>query len=175
MLPVNLLRAVTFLGGAGVLIFSQNHSLTLGVNVVLYLATATSIAGFAMLMIPGIRVTPLSLILPSGGAFVVMLYGISSWWGSIGADARTLQTLNILIALFIGTIAVTELVQSFTELDEDTLELKISAAIGILSALIFVFVPMDIINSLGILSAYLAISAVQRAVWIATAGKKVSQ
>jgi hypothetical protein len=174
MFAANLLRAITFAGGAAFLIFSQNHSLTLGVNILLYLTTATSIGGLALLLIPNIKTSITNLLAPSAIALLIFCYGISTWFGGVDATDKTLSTLRVLFGLFVVALAVTELAQSFLEKNEDTLELRISAGIGILAALVFFLVPMDILNTLGILSAYLALSAVQRGVWMATGFRKES-
>jgi hypothetical protein len=57
---------------------------------------------------------------------------------------------------------------------EDVLELRISATLGAMTGLVFYFAPLDDLNAVGFFSAYLALSAVQRAVWAAgpTKGKK---
>ncbi len=174
MLSANLLRALTYAAGAAYLIFTQNHSLILGANIILYLATATALGGFALMMIPNIQTSLRNLLVPSMVGFAIALFGVTVWFGGVGTDSRTLWLEQVLIGIFIGAIALTELVQSFIDLDEDVLELRISAGIGIIAALVFTFVPMDIINTLGFLSAYLALSAVQRAIWMASAGKKTA-
>jgi hypothetical protein len=56
----------------------------------------------------------------------------------------------------------------------DRTELFISAGIGMVTGLIYLFIPLDAVNAVGILSAYFAISAVQRAIWVATPSRKVA-
>jgi hypothetical protein len=172
MFAINLLRSITFIGGAAYLIFTQNHSLVLGVNVLLYLATALSIGGLAMLLIPTIKTSMQNLLVPSIAALMVLIFALNSWFGGVTADTRSFSLFNVLVAVLIGSLAATEIAQSFIDSDEDVLELRISGAIGAVATLVFIFAPLDIINALGILSAYLALSAIQRAVWMATAQSK---
>ena len=51
---------------------------------------------------------------------------------------------------------------------DDVLELRISAGLGLITGLVFSLAPLDELNAVGFLSAYLALSAVQRAVWAAS-------
>jgi hypothetical protein len=169
MFAANLLRVITYAGAAAVLIFSQNHSLVLGVNILLFLATSLGLGGFALLLIPNIRASRENLIAPSLVSVLIFMFGLDTWYFHIDATAQNLYLLNTLLALIIGALAVTELVQSFIDTKEDVLELRISAGIGIVFALVLGLAQLDVLNALGTLSAYLAISAVQRAVWIATA------
>jgi hypothetical protein len=71
-------------------------------------------------------------------------------------------------------MAVYEFALSRKANPDDVLELRIAAGIGLLTGLVFSLAPLDVGNAVGFLSAYLAISAVQRAVWAATPtnGKK---
>ena len=174
MFAANLLRVITFAGGAAFLIFSQNHSLTLGVNILLYLTTATGIGGLALLLVPKIKTSMTNLLVPSLIAVLIFSFGVSTWFSGVDASDKTLSTLRVLFGLFVATLAITEITQSFLDKTEDTLELRISGGIGLLATLVFFFVPLDILNTLGILSAYLALSAVQRAVWMATGFRKAA-
>ncbi|MFN9902744.1 MAG: hypothetical protein ACK55Z_28980, partial [bacterium] len=79
----------------------------------------------------------------------------------------------LLVAVFVGGLGLSELIQSFRAEAGDRLEFRISAALGILAALIFVIAPLNDVNAVGFLSAYFALSAAQRGIWLATPGKQV--
>ena len=65
-------------------------------------------------------------------------------------------------------MAIYELAISRKAAADDVLELRISAGLGLITGLVFSLAPLDELNAVGFLSAYLALSAVQRAVWAAS-------
>jgi hypothetical protein len=83
-------------------------------------------------------------------------------------------SFRALVFVFAVGMAVHEFALSRKANPDDVLELRIAAGIGLLTGLVFSLAPLDVGNAVGFLSAYLAISAVQRAVWAATPtnGKK---
>jgi hypothetical protein len=109
--------------------------------------------------------------MPTTIAFVVAV--LSFVFGSVVAiqNVDRLFVLKSLVVLFAVSMAVYEFLKSRNAKPEDILELRISAGLGAITGLLFSFAPLDALNSVGFLSAYLAISAVQRAVWAASPSK----
>ncbi|MFM1845778.1 MAG: hypothetical protein RIS19_251, partial [Actinomycetota bacterium] len=85
-----------------------------------------------------------------------------------GEVTDELFAFRSIVFLFVIATAIYELVISRKAHPDDVLELRISAGLGVLTGAVFAFAPLDELNAVGFLSAYLALSAVQRAVWAAT-------
>ena len=89
-------------------------------------------------------------------------------------NSGDLYIFRMLIALFVLVLAITEFIQGQKAQQGDKLEYRISAALGTIAALVFALGPLNDVNAVGFLSAYLALSAVQRGIWLATPGKKIN-
>lgn len=164
---VNLLRVVVFAAAAGYLIFTQDHSVTTGAVALEFAGTALTIGGAALIMIPDLNVSKKLLVLPTVVAFACAYFIFMV--GELQTEhlnPPNIIAFRILVALFVGSIAIMELVLSFDKDVVDQLDLRISAGIGLLTTAIFALVPLNDVNAVGILSAYLAVSAIHRAIWI---------
>ena len=165
---INLFYAIAFAVASGYIIFTQDHSVVTGANALQYVGTALFFAGGALLAIPGIDIPWKIVLAPMTfgflAAYMLFLYG--ELQNPLPFMDNTVF-LRVLIGLFISSIAATELAMAF-EKSGDLLELRISAGIGLVFSLLFLLVPMDDVNTVGFLSAYFAISAVQRAIWLVT-------
>jgi len=166
----NLLRVIVFAISAGYLIFTQDHSFVTGANALEYAGTALCIAGGALMMIPSqSRVAPSVLLLPTitSGSIAYFLF-LTGEMSSEHINPSNDVVFRLLVAVFIMGFAANELGLSFSKAGGDKLELRISAYLGIGFALLFLVTPLNDVNAVGFLSAYFALSAVQRAIWVST-------
>ena len=85
-----------------------------------------------------------------------------------GEVTDELFAFRSIVFLFVMAMAILEFVLSRKAHPDDVLELRISAALSLITGLVFSLAPLDELNAVGFLSAYLALSAVQRAVWAAS-------
>jgi hypothetical protein len=176
MRSLNILRSIVLAIGAAYLIFSQDHSALVGIQVLQFVSISLVIGSLVMLRIPKLKLTFKVIALPTTLALVVaamtVLFG--GQYDSVAADE--LFVLRSLVVLFAVGMAALELILSRKAKPEDVLELRISAGLGVITGLVFCFAPLDDLNAVGFLSAYLAISSVQRAIWAAgpSNGKKSS-
>lgn len=174
MFLTNLLRSIIFAVAAVFLIFIQDHSVVLGATVLLFVSALVGFSGLVGVVRKG-----------SGEKFAVNLFAaiisltvsmfLLTTNGFLGLQntAADLIVFRILAAVFIAALAVSEYVQSFRAEPGDRLEFRISASLGFLATAIFTFAPLNDVNAVGFLSAYFALSAAQRGIWLATPGKKV--
>ena len=167
----NILRSLIFAVAAVFLIFIQNHSAQVGLTALHYVTVALAVGGLVLTIVTKEQLRLSCLFTPEGVALVL---GVSLLASVSGADLDAQQQLVYLktfVALLAFGVAAAELNLSRTAQKEDVLELRISSALGILTALVFAFAPLNALNAVGLFSAYLALSAVQRAVWAATPNK----
>lgn len=163
---LNALRAVVFSVGAAYLIFSQDHSASVGLVVLQVVSSALVVIGIILFLTS--KLTVRDLILPT-----VIAALVSSMTFILG-NQDELFTLKTLVILFTLSMAVNEFVLARKANAGDAIELRIAAVLGALTGLLFLLAPLNDLNAVGFFSAYLALSAVQRAVWAAgpTKGKK---
>lgn len=162
---VNSLRAAIFATGAVFLIFYQDHSVEVGMMVLLFVTAALAIAGVVTN-----RPSAKQYLVPTALSVVVALLTLVFL---LVENDRLFSFRALVFVLAVG-MAVYEFVLSRKANPDDVLELRIAVSIGLLTGLLFSLAPLDVGNAVGFLSAYLAISATQRAVWAAspTNGKK---
>ena len=175
MVEANLLRSIVYAIAAGFLIFSQDHSLSIGATAIEYAGSAITLAGGALMLIPAVKVPPRILLAPVIASFGVAYFLMLT--NEINAQETTekgMFAFRMAIAVFVVVPAINELWLAMNSEGVDKAELFISAGLGFVAGLIYLFVPLDAVNAVGILSAYLALSAVQRAIWIASSSRKAN-
>lgn len=162
---LNILRSIVLAIGAAYLIFSQDHSAPIGIRVLQFVSFALVIGMLVLYKIPKLKLTLKDIAIPTAIALVIA--GLTMLFGgqSEGGDTDELFVLKSLVVLFVVSMAFLEFFLSMKAKPEDVLELRISAALGGITGLFFLIAPLDALNAVGFLSAYLALSAVQRAVW----------
>lgn len=166
MAVANLLRAIVFAITAGYIIFNQDHGYTTAGNAVEFAGAAITLAGGALMFIPNVKVPYRILAVPvSVSFFCAYFVFLEGEFGGLTSSANHFLPRTV-IAIFIAGSAVTEFGLCFDKSIPDQLEVRISAAIGMVATFFFLLAPLDIANTVGFFSAYLAISAVQRAVWV---------
>ena len=172
MRSANILRASIFAIAAAFLIFNQDHSITVGTTVLQFVTAGIAFGG--LVLIKTETSTKRSLIIAPAtiAAFVLVLTFVFS---SGGTDESNLAVFTGLVAILAGGTAIAEFVFSRQAVEGDKLELRISSALGLLTAFVFWLAPLDALNAVGFLSAYLSVSAVQRAIWAAAPMKKKEQ
>lgn len=165
---LNALRAFVFSVGAAYLIFSQDHSAAVGLMVLHLASIGLVVVGLVLFLTK--KVKPSELVIPT-----VLAALVTSLTLILGNQDR-LFSLKTLVILFTLSLAIHEFVLAKNANSGDAIELRISSGLGTLTGLLFLFAPLDDLNAVGFFSAYLALSAVQRAVWAAgpTKGKKKS-
>jgi hypothetical protein len=165
---LNALRAFVFSVGAAYLIFSQDHSAAVGLMVLQAVSSAIVVIGIIIFLTTKLRAS--DLVIPTALAALV-----SSMTLILG-NQDELFTLKTLVILFTLSLAIHEFVLAMKANSGDAIELRISSGLGSLIGLLFLLAPLDDLNAVGFFSAYLALSAVQRAVWAAgpAKGKKKS-
>ena len=156
---LNALRAVVLSIGAGYLIFSQDHSAGVGLLVIQLVSTALAVGGIIIFASTKSGVSDL-------GAPIAIAILVSAMTFILG-NQDELFTFKTLVILFTLLMAILEFVLAMKANSGDAIELRISAGIGALTAMLFLLAPLNDLNAVGFFSAYLAISAVQRAVWAA--------
>jgi uncharacterized membrane protein HdeD (DUF308 family) len=152
------------------LIFSQDHSTPVGIIVFQFMTIAIGAAGVSLAISNKEKIRLVDLFTPEGVALVLGVI-VFVYDPTQNADDQLIY-LKVFVALFAILVALTELNLSRQAQKEDVLELRISSALGIVTALTFAFAPLNALNTVGLFSAYLALSAVQRAVWAATPNKQ---
>jgi hypothetical protein len=164
----NILRAVAFSIGAAFLIFSQDHSVAVGMRVHQFVTAALAFGGLILYRSSKARSPFKNFAVPAGIAFVIaaMTYVFGGQYE--GEVTDELFAFRSIVFLFVMAMAIYELVLSRKAHPDDVLELRISAALSLITGLVFSLAPLDELNAVGFLSAYLALSAVQRAVWAAS-------
>lgn len=161
----NYLRAIVFAVAAAFVIFNQDHTVSTGIQVLQFVAAAIGFGGLVLFKIDKSEDKKLPIVIPSSiAAFVVLMTIILS----PTTEESSVAVFTGLLAVFSGATAVTEFGASRRSESVDKMELRISAAIGLLFCLVFWFAPLNGLNAVGMFSAYLAIVAVQRGVWLAT-------
>lgn len=166
----NLLRVIVFAIAAGYLIFTQDHSYVTGANALEYAGTALCLTGGALMMIQTqSKVAPSVLLVPTitSGVVAYLVFMLGEL-ASPHTNPPNDFAFRLLTALFIIGFAGNEFGLVFSSTGNEKLELRISAYIGFGFALMFLVTPFNDVNAVGFLSAYLIVSAVQRAIWIAT-------
>ena len=167
MAVANLLRAIVFAITAGYIIFNQDHGYTTAGNAVEYAGAAITLAGGAAMFIPDVKVPYRILAVPVAVSFfcAYFVFLVGEFGGNSASSYR--ETLpRVIIGIFIAGSAVTEFGLCFDKTISDRTEMRISAGLGMAATFLFLLAPLDIANTVGFFSAYLAISAVQRAVWV---------
>lgn len=161
----NSLRAAIFATGAAFLIFYQDHSVEVGMMVLLLVTAALAVSGVLTS-----RSSVKEYLIPTALSGVVAALTLVF----LLVENDRSFSFRALVFVFAVGMAVYEFALSRKANPDDVLELRIAAGIGLLTGLVFSLAPLDVGNAVGFLSAYLAISAVQRAVWAATPtnGKK---
>ena len=164
----NVLRASVFSIGAIFLIFSQDHSVAVGMRVLQFVTAALAFGGLILFRIAKAKYALKNFAIPAGIAFVIaaMTYVFGGQYE--GEVTDELFAFRSIVFLFVMAMAIYELVLSRKAHPDDVLELRISAGLGLITGLVFSLAPLDELNAVGFLSAYLALSAVQRAVWAAS-------
>ncbi len=168
MRSLNALRAVVLSFGAAYLIFSQDHSVAVGLFILQVVTVALVVGAIGIQRIPKLKVTIRDIFTPSVIALAVAVLSL------VVVGEQDLFQFKALVILFAVAMAVLEIVLSAKADSGEKTELRISATLGALTGLLFVVAPLNDLNAVGFFSAYLAISAVQRAVWAAgpSKGKK---
>lgn len=169
MRSANILRASIFAIAAAFLIFNQDHSLTVGTTVLQFVTAGIAFGG--LVLIKTETDTKRSLII-APAAIAAFVLGLSFMFSSGGTDESNLAVFTGLVAILAGGTAIAEFAFSRQAVDGDKLELRISSALDLLTALVFWLAELDALNAVGFLSAYLSVSAVQRAIWAAAPKKK---
>jgi hypothetical protein len=164
----NVLRAVVFSIGAIFLIFSQDHSVAIGMRVLQFVTAALAFGGLILYRISKAKSPFKTFGVPAAIAFVIaaMTYVFGGQYE--GEVTDELFAFRSIVFLFVMAMAILEFVLSRKAHPDDVLELRISAALSLITGLVFSLAPLDELNAVGFLSAYLALSAVQRAVWAAS-------
>lgn len=168
MRSLNALRAVVLSFGAAYLIFSQDHSVAVGLFVLQVVTVALVVGAIVIQRIPKLKVTIRDIFTPSVIALAVAVLSL------VVVGEQDLFQFKALVVLFVIAMAVFEFILSTKAESGEKIELRISATLGALTGLLFLFAPLNDLNAVGFFSAYLAISAVQRAVWASgpSKGKK---
>jgi hypothetical protein len=164
----NILKAAVFFVGAMFLIFSQDHSVAVGMNVLKFVAAALAFGGLILFRTAKTKSAFKDFAIPAALAFVIAMMTVVFGGQYEGEVTDELFAFRSIVFLFVIGTAIYELVISRKAHSDDVLELRISVGLGALTAAVFAFAPLDELNAVGFLSAYLALSAVQRAVWAAT-------
>lgn len=164
----NVLRASVFSIGAIFLIFSQDHSVAVGMRVLQFVTAALAFGGLILFRIAKAKYAFKNFAIPAGIALVIaaMTYVFGGQYE--GEVTDELFAFRSVVFLFVMAMAIYELALSRKAHPDDVLELRISAGLGLITGLVFSLAPLDELNAVGFLSAYLALSAVQRAVWAAS-------
>lgn len=165
----NILRSIIFASAAAFLIFNQDHSVSTGIAVVQYVSVAIAFGSAVLYKIDTSENKLGPIVVPGAIAFLVALMSILI---SPETPEIALHLLTGLIAVFAGGNAIAEIAMSINSAQGDKLELRISAAIGLLTALVFWLGQLDGLNAVGFFSAYLSVLAVQRAIWLASPKSK---
>lgn len=165
MKSINILRAVVFATAAAFLIFVQNHSVTTGLLVLQYVSVAIAFGSLVLFKIDSSEEKYRSIVAPGAIAAAVGIFALFS-------GSSTVATFTLLVAVFAAANAFAEFVLSTKSKSSDKLELRISAAIGLLTSVVFAFGQLDDLNAVGFFSAYLSVLAVQRAIWLASPKQK---
>ena len=172
MRSANILRASIFAIAAAFLIFNQDHSITIGTTVLQFVTAGIAFGGLVLIKTETSTKRSLIIVPAAIAAFVL---GLTFIFSSGGTDESNLAVFKGLVAILAGGTAIAEFVSSRRAVDGDKLELRISSALGLLTALVFWLAPLDALNAVGFLSAYLSVSAVQRAIWAAAPMKRKEQ
>jgi hypothetical protein len=165
----NILRSIIFASAAAFLIFNQDHSVSTGIAVVQYVSVAIAFGSAVLYKIDTSENKLGPIVVPGAIAFLIALMSILI---SPETPEIALHLLTGLIAVFAGGNAIAEIAISINSAQGDKLELRISAAIGLLTALVFWLGQLDGLNAVGFFSAYLSVLAVQRAIWLASPKSK---
>lgn len=165
----NILRSIIFASAAAFLIFNQDHSVSTGIAVVQYVSVAIAFGSAVLYKLDTSENKLGPIVVPGAIAFVIALMSILI---TPETPEIALHFLTGLIAAFAGGNAIAEIAISINSPHGDKLELRISAAIGLLTALVFWLGQLDGLNAVGFFSAYLSVLAVQRAVWLASPKSK---
>jgi hypothetical protein len=165
----NILRSIIFASAAAFLIFNQDHSVSTGIAVVQYVSVAIAFGSAVLYKIDTSENKLGPIVVPGAIAFLIALMSILI---SPETPEIALHLLTGLIAVFAGGNAIAEIAISINSAQGDKLELRISAAIGLLTALVFWLGQLDGLNTVGFFSAYLSVLAVQRAIWLASPKSK---
>lgn len=165
----NILRSIVFASAAAFLIFNQDHSVPTGIAVVQYISTAIAFGSAVLYKIDTSDNKLGPIAVPGAIAFIIALMSILI---TPTTAELSLTLLTGLIAAFAGGNAIAEFMLSLKSAKADRLELRIAAAIGLLTALVFGFGQLDGLNAVGFFSAYLSVLAVQRAIWLASPKSK---
>jgi hypothetical protein len=164
----NILKAAVFFVGAMFLIFSQDHSVAVGMNVLKFVAAALAFGGLILFRTAKTKSAFKDFAIPAALAFVIAMMTVLFGGQYEGEVTDELFAFRSIVFLFVIGTAIYELVISRKAHPDDVLELRISVGLGALAGAVFAFAPLDELNAVGFLSAYLALSAFQRAVWAAT-------
>ena len=164
----NILKAAVFFVGAMFLIFSQDHSVAVGMNVLKFVAAALAFGGIILFRNAKTKSAFKDYAIPAALAFVIAMMTVVFGGQYEGEVTDELFAFRSIVFLFVIATAIYELVISRKAHPDDVLELRMSVGLGVLTGAVFAFAPLDELNAVGFLSAYLALSAVQRAVWAAT-------
>jgi len=171
---VNLLRSIVFAVAAAFLIFTQDHSVKTGALALGFIAATLSIAGALAMILSKDKKIYSALVIPTVSAFAVLVFLLSANnFLGLQNDETGLLFFRAAVTVFTFGLAWTEFRLSAKADPGERLELRISAALAALAALVFMAMPLNDVNAVGLLSAYLALSAAQRGVWLATPGKQV--
>lgn len=165
----NILRAIVYSAAAAFLIFNQNHSVGIGISVMQFVSTAIAFGSLVLFRIDADQPKWFSQVIPGIIAFLVALLSIFS---APNSPTAMLTFFTGLVAFFAGANGLVEFIASRGSSGIDKLELRISATIGLVTALVFAFASLDSLNAVGFFSAYLSILAVQRAIWLASLKSK---
>ncbi|MFM8927805.1 MAG: hypothetical protein ACKOFA_06405 [Rhodoluna sp.] len=171
----NLLRSIVFAIAAAVLIFSQDHSVQLGATVLLVVSGLVGFIGLFVILQRESKANFVANLFASIVSLTLSMFLLTTN-GFLGLQNNSgdLFVFRIVAAIFVLALGSSEYAQGRKADLGDRLEYRISASLGFLAAAIFLFAPLNDVNVVGFLSAYFALSAVQRGIWIATPGKLVN-
>ena len=167
----NILRSLVFATGALFLIFIQNHSAQVGLTIFHLVTVTLGAVGLTLAIVKKEKITVSQIVSPEGIALAMGLALLTLVSVKTFSVDEQLMYLRVFVSVFAILVAIAELNLARRAQKEDVLELRISAALGILTGIVFALVPLNALNAVGLFSAYLALSAVQRAVWAATPNK----
>jgi hypothetical protein len=163
----NALRAVIYSIGAAYLIFSQDHSVAVGMFVLQFVTAVLAVGGVVLYRIQKLKVSASDVVVYSAIALVTSLATFALGTQIQSDNTEALFVFKALVIGFALSMAILEFVLAIKSAPGDALEFRISATLGALTVLLFLIAPLNDLNAVGFFSAYLALSAVQRAVWAA--------
>lgn len=153
-------------GATGIFItFSQSHAVAVGRLASLMFCIAIAVISAVLLVLPSKRSFKLAW-LPSATRLAVagfVIYLELTWVTGLPAELELLQYRSNIEMLAFG-IALTALATNYlarsTQQKQTASESLVTMVLSVLAALVFMVAPMDDVNAVGMLGAYLVLLAV---------------